>query len=79
MMSAIDGPMTDKEWEAHEDAHSLRRAAEVSSDPKRLKKAQAALVEIEKAAEDALKAIQAAKGFPDKMYPSMPDADKDGK
>jgi len=70
-MSVVDGPKTDKEWQAHDDAHSLRRAAEVHGDPERLKAAQKALEQIEKETQAALEAIQRAKELPDKMYPKM--------
>ena len=71
-------PKTDEDYQARGDAHTLREATEIHGDPERLKKAQKALEQIEKEAQEALAAIQRAKDLPGKMYPSM-DTDKDGK
>ncbi len=68
---SIAQPKTDAEWNARGDAHTLKEATAIHGDPKRLAAAQKALKQIEKEAEEALAAIQAAKGFPDKLYPSM--------
>jgi hypothetical protein len=73
-------PKTDDEWQARDDGHTLRRAAEITKDKDRLAKAQKALVQIEKEAQDELAAIQDAKELPGKLYPTMAkDTDKDGK
>lgn len=76
---SIAQPANEKDWQAHEDGHTLRRAAEIHGDPERLKKAQKALEQIEKETRAALDAIQHAKDLPGKMYPTMKDTDKDGK
>lgn len=64
-------PKTDKEYEARNDAHTLKEASAINQDPKRLAAATKALKQIEKEAEDALKAIQNAGTLVDKLYPSM--------
>ncbi len=76
---SIEQPKTNEEYQARSDAHTLKDATAIHGDPKRLKKAQAALEQIEKEAQEALDAIQSAKSVTDKMYPSMKDTDKDGK
>ncbi len=76
---SIAKPKTDEDFQAHQDAHTLRSATEIHGDPERLAKAQKALEQIEKETREALTAIQRAKDLPDKMYPTMKDTDKDGK
>ena len=76
---SVAEPKTDEEYQARHDAHTLKDATAIHGDPKRLKKAQAALEQIEKEAQEALANIQSTKNMADKMYPSMKDTDKDGK
>ena len=58
---SIEQPKTDEEYQARSDAHTLKDATAIHGDPKRLKKAQTALEQIEKEAQEALDAIQSAK------------------
>jgi hypothetical protein len=71
--------MTDKDWDARGDAHTLKEATAIQGDKERLAKATKALAQLEKEAQEALDAIQKAKDLPGKMYPTMKDTDKDGK
>ena len=72
-------PTGDKDWEARNDAHTLKEATAIHGDKDRLAKATKALAQLEKEAQEALDAIQKARDMPGKMYPTMKDTDKDGK
>ena len=56
-------PASDREWEAKNDARALMEANRIQSDPKRLKRAQAALTTIEKEAEKTKMEVKVAKGL----------------
>ncbi|MGA2937294.1 MAG: hypothetical protein ABSF52_09380 [Syntrophobacteraceae bacterium] len=77
-MGTIEGPKTDKEWQAHDDAHTLARAKEVMADEKRLKAATEAAEKIAKNLAEEAERMKGSKDLLDKMYPKM-DTDKDGK
>lgn len=69
-MSTV-APKTDKEWQAHDDAHTLARAKEIMADEKRLATAVKAA---EKIAEDVKKEAERMGNVTelhDKMYPKM--------
>ncbi len=70
---SIAKPKTDDDWEARQDAHTLKEASAIHGDKDRLAKATKALEQLEKEAKEALDAIAAAKTLPDRMYPSMKD------
>jgi hypothetical protein len=76
---SIAQPKTDDEWNARQDAHTLKEATAIQGDKDRLAKATKALAQLEKEAQEALDAIQKVRDLPSKMYPSMKDTDKDGK
>ncbi|MGA2228539.1 MAG: hypothetical protein ABSH41_29240 [Syntrophobacteraceae bacterium] len=72
-MATVDGPMSDKEWQAHDDAHTLSRAQEIMADEKRLKAAAGAAKKI---ADDLAEQVKNMSGVAsgsllDKMYPKM--------
>jgi hypothetical protein len=66
-------PKTDKEWQAHDDAHTLARAKEIMADEKRLKAAAEAAQKIaDEVTKEAERMGAIAKGeLHDKMYPKM--------
>jgi len=72
-MMSTASPKTDKEWEAHHDAHTLAEAQEILKDEKRLKAAAAAAEKIAKeVTEQAERMGVVAKGdLAGKMYPKV--------
>jgi hypothetical protein len=72
-MAKVDAPMTDKEYQARDDAHTLARAKEISSDEKRLAAAVKAAKDIaDELAEEAKHITGVASGdLLEKMYPKM--------
>ena len=72
-MAKVDAPMTDKEYQARDDAHTLARAKEISADEKRLAAAVKAAKDIADELAEEAKHITgvASGGLLEKMYPKM--------
>jgi hypothetical protein len=70
---AIDQPKTDKEWQAHGDAHTLSEAKIIMADEKRLKAAIDAAKKIVDELEEKAKGMGgvASGDLAGKMYPKM--------
>ncbi len=79
MTMSTAAPKTDKEWEAHHDAHTLAEAQEIMKDEKRLKAATAAAEKIAKELHETAERMKGTGDLAGKMYPKMKDTDKDGK
>jgi len=79
-MAKAPQTLSDKDWAARDDAHTLGRAKEIMADEKRLTAASKAAKDI---ADELAEETEHMKGVAsgnliDKMYPTMPDTDKDG-
>jgi acyl-CoA thioesterase len=77
MSKLLDGPMDEKDWQAHDDAHALRRAKEIAADPKRLEAATKMAEKLAKELEEEQKQMADVSELHDAMYPSMKKKEKE--